>query len=68
MRSSTRSSSESRVIGAESSSLYELRGFGTFSVEREVYVALGVAEAAQLARAGFLEDENAEDMMELAAW
>ena len=36
--------------------------------EREVYVALGVAEAAQLARAGFLEDENAEDMMELAAW
>lgn len=25
--------------GAESSSLYELRGFGTFSVEREVYVS-----------------------------
>ncbi len=44
--------------------LVSLRG----DEEREVYVALGVAEAAQLARAGFLEDENAEDMMELAAW
>lgn len=36
--------------------------------EREVYVALGVSEAVQLAQLGYLEDEEAEDVMELGAW
>ncbi|MGE3631689.1 MAG: hypothetical protein AB7P00_17405 [Sandaracinaceae bacterium] len=44
--------------------LVSLRG----DEDREVYVRLGVAEAAALARGGYLEDEDVEDMMELAAW
>lgn len=36
--------------------------------EREVYVKLGVTEAMALANAGYLEDEDAEDVMELGAW
>lgn len=35
---------------------------------REVYVATGVTEAIQLARAGWLDDEDVEQMMELAGW
>lgn len=44
--------------------LVSLRG----DPEREIYVRLAVAEAAVLARAGHLEDELVEDVMELAAW
>lgn len=36
--------------------------------EREVYAGLGVAEAMQLTRAGYLEDDDAEDVMDLGAW
>ena len=36
--------------------------------EREVYVALGLAEAIQLHQAGLLEDEDVESVMSLAAW
>lgn len=36
--------------------------------EREIYVSLGVTEAVQLAQLGYLEDDDAEDVMELAAW
>lgn len=36
--------------------------------EREVYVSVGVTEAVQLAQRGYLEDDDAEDVMELAAW
>ena len=36
--------------------------------EREVYLGLGVAEAMTLAKQGYLEDEDPEDVMELAAW
>lgn len=35
---------------------------------REVYVGLGVGEAMQLVRAGYLEDDDAEEVMELGAW
>jgi hypothetical protein len=35
---------------------------------REVYAAVGVSEAVQLARAGCLEDDDAEDVMDLGAW
>ena len=34
----------------------------------ELYVSLGVTEAITLARLGYLEDEDHEDVMELAAW
>jgi hypothetical protein len=44
--------------------LVSLRG----DEEREVYVQLGVAEAMQLAKDGYLEDVDAEDVMELAGW
>ena len=44
--------------------LVSLRG----DAEREVYVALGVSEAILLARAGYLEDDDAEDVMDLGAW
>ena len=37
-------------------------------VMREVYVALPLTEAIELARAGWLEEENAEDVMELGGW
>lgn len=36
--------------------------------EREVYVRLGITEAMTLAREGYLEDDDPEDVMELAAW
>lgn len=35
---------------------------------REVYVALPLTEAIELARAGWLEEESAEDVMELGGW
>lgn len=35
---------------------------------REVYVQLGVTDAIRLAQQGYLEDEDAEDVMELGAW
>ncbi len=44
--------------------LISLRG----DEEREVYVGLGVAEAMTLAQQGYLEDEDPEEVMELAAW
>lgn len=44
--------------------LIALRGDG----EREMYAALGVRQALQLARAGCLEDRDAEDVLELGAW
>ncbi|HJL18845.1 MAG TPA: hypothetical protein RMH99_24495 [Sandaracinaceae bacterium LLY-WYZ-13_1] len=44
--------------------LVSLRG----DADREVYVKLGVAEAVQLARSGYLEDVEAEDVMELGGW
>lgn len=37
-------------------------------VMREVYVALPLTEAIELARGGWLEEENAEDVMELGGW
>ncbi len=37
-------------------------------VMREIYVALPLTEAIELARGGFLEEENAEDVMELGGW
>lgn len=36
--------------------------------DREVYVALPLTEALELARHGHLEDESAEDVMELGGW
>ena len=36
--------------------------------DREVYVQLGVTDAIRLAQAGYLEDEEPEDVMELGAW
>lgn len=36
--------------------------------DREIYVALPLTEALELARQGFLEEENAEDVMELGCW
>jgi hypothetical protein len=36
--------------------------------EREVYVALPLTEALELARAGHLEEDSAEDVMELGCW
>lgn len=36
--------------------------------DREVYIAVGVSEAVQLAKSGYLEDTDAESVMELAAW
>jgi hypothetical protein len=36
--------------------------------EREIYVAMGVAEAVLLAKAGHLEDDDTEDIMDLGAW
>ncbi|MEZ4336721.1 MAG: hypothetical protein R3B82_08845 [Sandaracinaceae bacterium] len=36
--------------------------------QREVYVRLGVTEAMTLCQDGYLEDEDPEDVMELAAW
>lgn len=44
--------------------LVALRG----DAEREIYAGLGVAEAMQLTRSGCLEDDDAEDVMELGAW
>lgn len=44
--------------------LVSLRG----DVHREVYVQLGVSEAMLLAKSGYLEDLDAEDVMELAGW
>lgn len=35
---------------------------------REVYLAFGMAQAIELARAGWLEDDELEEMMELAGW
>jgi hypothetical protein len=35
---------------------------------REVYVATSIVEAIELARRGWLEDEHAEDVMELGSW
>lgn len=37
-------------------------------VMREVYVGLPLTEAIELARGGFLEEESAEDVMELGGW
>ena len=37
-------------------------------VMREIYVALPLTEAIDLARAGWLEEENAEDVMDLGGW
>jgi len=37
-------------------------------VMREVYVALPLTEAIELARGGWLEEDNAEDVMELGGW
>ena len=36
--------------------------------DREIYAGLGMADAVQLARSGHLEDDDAEDVMELGAW
>lgn len=36
--------------------------------DREVYVATTVTEAIELARGGWLEDDDAEDVMELGGW
>lgn len=44
--------------------LVSLRG----DEDREVYVQLGVTDAIRLAQLGYLEDDDAEDVMELAAW
>jgi hypothetical protein len=44
--------------------LVSLRG----DEEREIYVALGVSEAILLARGGYLEDDDAEEVMDLGAW
>jgi len=44
--------------------LMSLRG----DEEREVYVRLGITEAMTLAREGYLEDDDPEDVMELGAW
>lgn len=49
---------------ATSVRLIALRG----DAEREVYVALGLAEAVQLAQLGHLEDEDSEDLVELGGW
>jgi hypothetical protein len=35
---------------------------------REVYIAVPLTEAIELARGGHLEEENAEDVMELGGW
>lgn len=35
---------------------------------RELYVSVGVAEAVSLAQAGYLEDEDAESIIELGGW
>lgn len=37
-------------------------------VDREVYVAVPLTEAIELARGGHLEEENAEAVMELGSW
>lgn len=37
-------------------------------VMREIYVALPLTEAIDLARAGWLEEESAEDVMDLGGW
>lgn len=37
-------------------------------VMREVYIAVPLTEAIELARGGHLEEENAEDVMELGGW
>lgn len=44
--------------------MISLRG----DLEVEMYVFLGIAEAMPLANAGYLEDEDPEEVMELAAW
>lgn len=44
--------------------LVSLRG----DPEREVYVWMGVADVATLSQGGYLEDEDLQDVMELAAW
>ena len=36
--------------------------------EREIYVWLSVADVATLSQGGYLEDEDLQDVMELAAW
>lgn len=36
--------------------------------EREVYLATTVTEALELAQSGWLEDDDVEDVMELASW
>jgi len=36
--------------------------------DREIYIALPLTEALELARAGHLEEESAEDVMELGCW
>lgn len=36
--------------------------------DREIYVALPLTEALELARQGHLEEDNAEDVMELGCW
>lgn len=36
--------------------------------DREVYVGLGITEALSLARAGHLDDEDPEQVMDLGAW
>lgn len=36
--------------------------------EREIYAGLGVTQALSLTRAGYLEDDDAEDVLELGAW
>ncbi|AKF08696.1 hypothetical protein [Sandaracinus amylolyticus] len=36
--------------------------------DREVYIATSVTEAIELARGGWLDDENVEDVMELGGW
>jgi hypothetical protein len=37
-------------------------------VMREVYVGLPLTEAIELARGGYLEEESAEDVVELGGW
>lgn len=37
-------------------------------VMREVYIAVPLTEAIELARGGYLEEESAEDVMELGGW
>jgi hypothetical protein len=44
--------------------MVELRSDG----QREAYIGAGLREATSLLQAGFLEDEEAEELMDFAGW